>query len=232
MNKLSLLLCTLLTLLMFPSCSNEEEEILPQITKQSFLGITENKYYQLKNGQEYLKYKKGDWYETKPEHENTNPDELVGMISRERVALFILPQNLWVKKEQIYTNYREDMDNLYIGSEDNIRKVYFPYLEEDVTKFDGYEGFIFFVKNSFLIDGNNRLTLSSDYYNNILENGYRFVIEEVNERQMIIRIEFPIKRFKCDGMRITYEVTSEIPNFYMDFETQEDVVKYIKSVIN
>lgn len=208
--------------LLLTSCSGDEgndapftEEITPISLDELFSKAQQDLPYILRHVYS-IENEQGEWVS---KYENAAEEGIIGDIPP-NIILKYLSEGLWFKGDGVYTSYHAK-EGTFSFDENSRQELFYPHG-------DWKNPVQYYVRNSLSIDGENHLNLSSQYYQDMQKDGYSYVLEEVNGDRIIIRVELP---GAMSGVRAVYHSSTQAPDYWMDFDTDQEVFDYFNSII-
>ena len=258
MKQFKLALCVLFTLLLLPSCSSDDDIAIDTsvnpITLEGLMQVAGGGFYYCdwydREGSLCLKKKHGEWYVAEPDfpaHESKPGDigsdlrsDCLKVIDHYRV---LVPDYFWFRGDKVYSDYSE-MTYSYMGddfkyadfqwSED--LESFFRYMydqTEPVTSGRFVRDYYFFMRNELQIgDGNSlQMSFSNHPLRKHKDRSFNFILEGATAQTIAIRVEFDQSLFGCDGVRLVYKSSKEIPKYYQNFDSKEEAKEFIDSIL-
>lgn len=249
MKKITLLFCSLLVMTLLSACSSDDDiaidtSVYP-ITLEELMQIGGNGFYYcnwFNTGNICLKKEHDQWFETEPAfpYHESKPGDLDSSPSPDCLRILnhyrlLVPEYFWFVDDKVYSDYSE-MVYSYMG--DDYKYADFPWNKEMESFFnylyDLSDGdFYLFMRNELKIEEGNSLQMS--FSNHPLrkhkDRYFKFVLEGATAQTITIRIEFDQSLFGCDGLRLIYKSTNNVPKYYRTFDSKQDAKAFVESIL-
>ena len=261
MKKIKFLLYSLFVLSLSSACSSGDltDEIKTRseitLTFYDLLRIGDGKFYYCSgwfSNMTCLVKKDGDWEETEvdiPEVEYTEEElrdgVMDGNLNRGYGMLFpygtmMHPNYFWFDRGSVYSDYSE-MTTYYTDwqlGDFNYSDIvpFLDYLATETERSDDIFKYQYWLSmlNKLEIEEGNVLKMSFANHPLRINRGadYTYILEEADETNLVIRLEFKERRYGCDAVRITYKSVSQRPAHYQNFNSKEEAKQFIDDILS